>query len=146
MKNKSSLKKIKKIFYTLLIIFILIVCYFVISDFIDVKRPFFLILAALALAFLVLGGVLIYYTLKLKVKGKLKIFLLLTGGSATGFLVCVILHNLVYALFILLFGADFWTKISIPDEPLFFILAFLVCPILFLIGVIGSIIKFRGVK
>ncbi|GAG61024.1 unnamed protein product, partial [marine sediment metagenome] len=49
---------------------------------------------------------------------------------------------LFYALFILLFGADFWERIGIGDEPVFFILAIIVCPIAFLVGVIGSIVLF----
>ncbi|MBU0708367.1 hypothetical protein KJ596_01290, partial [Patescibacteria group bacterium] len=53
---------------------------------------------------------------------------------------CVILHNLVYGLFIVLFGADFWERIGLGDEPVLFLLAIFVCPIAFLIGVVGSAI------
>ena len=75
---------------------------------------------------------------KKKVGGKLKAFLLLTGASAVGLPVFAVLHNLVYALFILWFGENFWGNMG--DEPVFFILAVIVCPIAFLAGVVGTIV------
>jgi hypothetical protein len=86
----------------------------------------------------ILGVVLIVLTVKRKVAGMLKKFLLLTGASAVGLPVFIILHNLVYGLFILLFGADFWGASG--DEPVFFILATIVCPVAFLVGAIGTIV------
>ena len=71
---------------------------------------------------------------------KLKKYLILTAASIAGFVICVILHNVIYGLLIYLFGEDFWDKIGISDEPFFFLLAVFVCPILFLIGVVGSIV------
>jgi hypothetical protein len=82
-----------------------------------------------------LGGLLIYCTIKLKIKGRLKWFLILTGGCPLIFLISVLLHNCVYGLCIYLFGENFWNG---GDEPFFFILAVIVCPIVFLIGIIGS--------
>jgi len=76
------------------------------------------------------------------VERKLKQYLILTGASAAGFFICIILHNVTYALFTYWFGADFWGKIGVPDEPFFFLLAIFVCPVLFLIGVVGSIVVF----
>jgi len=52
------------------------------------------------------------------------------------------LHNLFYALFIIWFGTDFWERTGLGDEPFFFILALIVCPIAFLVGVIGSTVLF----
>jgi len=89
------------------------------------------------IAFFIFGIVLIFATYKSRIKGRLKLYLLLTGFSATGFLVFIILHNLVYALFIYLFGQNFWGG---GDEALFFILAIFVCPIVFIIGVVGSLV------
>jgi len=66
----------------------------------------------------------------------------LTGASATGSLVSVFLHNAIYALFIEWFGVGFWERIGMGDEPFFFILALIVCPIAFLVGVIGSTVLF----
>jgi len=69
-------------------------------------------------------------------------FLILAGLSFGGFFVSVLLHNLVYGLFIILFGPDFWDRIGLRDEPFFFLLAVIVCPIGFLIGAIGSVVLF----
>lgn len=52
-----------------------------------------------------------------KVDRLLKKFLILTGASAVGIPVSFILHNLFYALFIKLYGAGFWDRIGIGDEP-----------------------------
>jgi len=70
------------------------------------------------------------------------LLLILTGASAAGSLVSVFLHNAIYALFIEWFGAGFWERIGMGAEPFFFILAAIVCPIAFLVSVIGSIVIF----
>ena len=64
----------------------------------------------------------------------------LQGASAVGIPVGVVLHNLVYGVFIYFFGENFWDRIGISDEPVFFVLAIVVCPIAFLVGTIGSIV------
>ena len=74
-----------------------------------------------------LGVTLIILTVKRKVGGMLKKFLLLTGGSAVGFIIFVLLHNIVSGLFNI-------------EEPVFFIIATIVCPIAFLIGAVGTIV------
>jgi len=85
-----------------------------------------------------LGVTLLVLTVKTKVAGILKKFLLLTGASAVGIPVFAVLHNLVYALFILCFGEYFWGASG--DEPVFFILAAIVCPFAFLVGAVGTIV------
>ncbi len=90
--------------------------------------------------FLLLGVVLIVVTVREKVKGMLKKSLLLTGASSAGIFISVLLHNAIYGLFIHFFGADFWERIGMGDEPFFFIMAIIVCPIGFLVGVVGSIV------
>jgi hypothetical protein len=98
-------------------------------------------------AFFVLGLLLIIITVKQRVEGKLKFFLILTGASAAGFVATVVLHNFIYGLFIFLFGKEFWTNIGLMDEPLFFFIAILVCPIAFLVGAIGSMVTLiKGAK
>ncbi len=74
-----------------------------------------------------LGATLLVLTAKAKVRGILKKFLLLTEASFTGLLVFGILHNVVSALFN-------------TEEPVFFILAIIVCPVGFLVGVVGIIV------
>ncbi len=134
-------EKIKTIFWLLIFVFILIVSYFVIPFEHTIKRTLFPYLAILGFIFFSLGGLLIYCTIKSKIKGKLKLFLILTGITPIVALISVLLHNLVYGLMIYLFGQDFWGETG--DEAFFFIIALLVCPIVFLVGVIGSIIMFK---
>ncbi len=70
---------------------------------------------------------LLVLTAKTKVGGRLKKFLLLTEASFVGLPVFGILHNAVSALLN-------------TEEPVFFFLAIIVCPIGFLVGVVGSIV------
>jgi hypothetical protein len=88
----------------------------------------------------VLGVVLLILILKIKTEGLLRKFLILAGASLVGFPVFVVLHNLVYALFIYFLGQDFWERIGLGDEPFFFMMAVIVCPLAFLVGAIGSIV------
>ncbi len=84
-----------------------------------------------------LGVTLLVLAARAKLKKMLKAFLLLTGASAVGLPVFAVLHNVVYGLFIYFLGADFWSG---GDEPVFFIMAILVCPLAFLVGMVGSIV------
>ncbi len=127
------------IFLALVGIFILMLIYFAIPFTHEIKRALFPYVAIIGFIFFFLGGLLIYYTYKLKLKGRLKLFLILTGLAPIVFLVSVVLHNFVYGLFIYLFGEGFWNG---GDEAFFFILALIVCPIVFLIGVVGSMVLF----
>ena len=101
----------------------------------------FLAIGLLAIAFGLLGLILAVLTARLREGRAQKTFFILTGVAAAGIPICAVLHNLVYALFIVLFGRGFWDR-QPPggDEPVFFILAVLVCPALFLIGAVGSIV------
>jgi hypothetical protein len=87
-----------------------------------------------------LGLVLVVLTARLRETRIQKIFFILTGASAAGILLSAILHNLVYALLIFWFGKGFWEPGG--DEAFFFILAIFVCPALFVIGSVGSIVLF----
>lgn len=62
-------------------------------------------------------------------KSQLKRFLFLTGFSAVGFFISGVLHNVFYAL-----------EIKALDIG-FFIIAVFLCPLGFIIGVVGSIIE-----
>jgi len=133
------MKKIKTIFWSLILIFIVMAIYFAVPF--VTKRVLFPVIAILGFIFFLLGILLIYYTIKLKIEGKLKWFLILTGIPPIIALVSVILHNLVYGLMIYIFGQDFWGQGG--DEAFFFILALIVCPIIFLVGLIGTAIMFK---
>lgn len=131
MAKEKALQKTVSVFYALIGIFILLVGYFVIPAPATMKRLFFPVAAILALIFLILGVILIFQAIRLKAEKKLKVYFILTGASASAFLVSILLHNLVYGLFILWSGEG--------DEAFFFILALFVCPIVFLIGAIGGV-------
>ena len=129
------------IFWALVGVFIFIVCLLFIPPFIPAFRGsiflWFLIISGSI--FLLLGVALIVLTVREKVGGTLKKFFLLTGASSAGFFVSILLHNAIY-------GLVFVTMLNRPDldEPVFFIMATIVCPLGFLVGAIGSIVL--GIK
>jgi len=97
--------------------------------------------------FFLLGILLLVFIRKEKIKGKLKIFLVLTGLSSISFLVFIFLHNFFYALGILAENIVFLKNLMELLHVIFFLAAIPLTPICFLIGVIGSIIllvKNRG--
>ena len=85
----------------------------------------------------IIGVALIIFTVKRVEKGLFKKFLLTMGASVTGLPIFALLHNVVYGIFIHFFGKGFWNG---GDEPFFFIMAIIICPLGFLVGAIGSII------
>ncbi len=98
------------------------------------------VLLALGISLLVLGGAIVYFTIKEKLPGLPMVFMLLTGASAAGITVSVFLHNAIYRLFINWFGPEFWTGIGLPDEPIFFFLGLIFFPVTLLAGIIGTIV------
>jgi hypothetical protein len=93
-----------------------------------VRKGFFIWIGS----FFVLGLALVIMAIKQKVERRLKFFLILTGGSAAGFVASILLHNFLSALL--------GPAIGLKEEPVFFFIAVLVCPIAFLVGAIGSVI------
>jgi hypothetical protein len=127
-------------FWALVAVFVLVICLFTIPAFEDWLSGSILFLSPFALFFL-LGIALLVFSLRGSARGGLKKFFLLTGASAAGILVSIVLHNLVYGLFEHFAGADFWNG---GDEFFFFTLAVIVCPLGFLVGIVGTIVI--GVK
>ena len=72
--------KIKVVLGVLIGIFLLLVSFFVVPMPNGIRRMLFLVAAVLGLAFFILGVVLIVMTVKKKVKGGLKWFLILARG------------------------------------------------------------------
>lgn len=89
------------------------------------------------------AGMAVVFVLLIKRKkpeGALKKYLILAGASLAGFLIFVVLHNIISGLLSQYLNREI-------EEPVFFILATIVCPAGLLVGVIGSIaqlIKGRG--
>ena len=131
-------KSIITAFFALIANFIFILCLFfvpVINQFFMGSKVFLIPFAV----FFLLGLVLTILVFKSKIKGKLKKFLLLTGISAFGMFAAILLHNLIYGTFIYIFGDNIWDRIGTGDEPIFFFIGIIICPLGFLIGAIGSI-------
>jgi len=124
------------LFWALLGVSVVILCLFFIEPLNDLFGGSGLFLAPFGV-FLLLGVALLVFTLREKVAGLLRAFFLLTAASAVGVFVFILLHNAVYGLLIHFFGEGFWNG---GDEPVFFILAVIVCPLGFLTGVVGSIV------
>jgi len=127
------------VFWALVGIFVLVALLVLIPTVRNLLKMDILLLATGA-SLLVLGTTLIVYTVKDRTGGLLRAFLILTGASAAGITVSVLLHNAVYGIFIHWFGSDFWDRIGLTDEPFFFFLGLVVCPVAFIIGCIGSIV------
>lgn len=129
-------RTIRAVFWALVAVFIIIAGVIAIPAAREVLiGPLFLAISGAAL--LALGATLIVLTARGRGRGIAPKFLILTGAAAAGIPLGAILHNFVYGLFIYWFGADFWGN---GDEPFFFVLAIVVCPIAFLVGAAGSIV------
>jgi len=122
--------------YSLIVIFILILSFiFLFPDTGDLKNKLFPFVGLLALLFLVLGIVLI--RIAKEKKGKLKIYLMLTSISAVIPLIATILHNLFYGLAITF--ENFKQVFDILSAT-FFMISIIVVPVVFIVGVVGSLI------
>jgi peptidoglycan/LPS O-acetylase OafA/YrhL len=120
-------KPIRLVFWATVAVFIIIICAMFVRIPLAESLPLgFVFLPGIAIFFL-LGVALIVLTVKKKVPGLLKKFLLLTGASAAGLPVFAVLHNVVSGFFNI-------------EEAVFFILATLVCPLGFLVGAAGTIV------
>lgn len=133
------MRLIAKIFYTLVVLFVVIVGEILIPIPMSTKRALFPFVAVSAVIFFLLGLVLIVLTVRTKIKGKYGKFLILTGGSAVGFFVGVLLHNFLYGLSIITTNIPVLHYLFEFLHAAFFIVAIFICPLGFLVGTIGSI-------
>ena len=125
-------------FWGLAGIFLVILCQFFVPVFDDLLTGY-LFLVPMAI-FCILGIILLVLTLREKAGGKLRKFLLLTGISATGFFVFVILHNAFYALSVVTKGIFALNYLMQGLHIIFFLMATPVCLIGFLVGLVGSVV------
>ena len=127
---------IKKVFYSLIIIFILIVSFFIFPE-----RTLFPLVAVLGLLLSALG---IYFIILVKKsKQKKKFFLYMTGISAASILPASILHNVFYALGIITENILVLKYVFEFLHAAFFLIGIPIAPILFLVGVIGTLVKWK---
>ena len=134
--------KKNKIYISSLVIFWLIFAFFILNTLSTYAMPILgaigqFMFIPLMVILPLLGIALIVLISRAKFQKIAKTFFLLTGSAAVGISVFAILHNFLFALLIKLFGENFGA--SMGDEPVFFILATIVCPIAFLVGIIGSL-------
>ena len=139
MSQKENVLRIT--FYLLVAVFILAVSIIFIPAFRGIVSGTFMIISSAIL--LTFSSVLIGLTLVQKVEGKLKNFLMLTGASAAGFFVFVLLHNIFYALEQITNHITILSYLMKAFEVIFFLIAIFACPIGFVIGVIGTIVMFN---
>lgn len=130
-------KKIKPVFCSMIAVFVLTVFLFSLTLF---DKGNFPVVAVLGLLLTILGIVLA--VVSWKEKGILRVFLIITGFSAAGILIFSVLHNFFYALGVLSGNIALLSSFMEILHAASFIISLIVCPILFLVGVIGSIIIF----
>ena len=128
-------------FYSLIGVFVVILCVFFVPAVQEFAQGPLLFLSPFII-FSLLGAALIFLTIKSKIKGKRRKLLMLTGVSAAGFFVGILLHNFLYALAIVASQIIILKYIFEFLHAVFFILAVIVCPLGFLIGATGSAILF----
>ena len=133
-----------KVYISTLIVFWIIVTFFILmvaGMYLGMFLPFFPVISLPSIAVISLSGIaLIVLAARAKFTKISKAFFILTGSAAAGMGISIVLHNLIFALFIKLFGEGFWERIGIGDEPVLFILATIICPVALLVGAIGSIV------
>ncbi len=130
-------KVVNEVLYSLIGIFVLLVCFFLPYDD-NLRSTLFPVAGVLALVFLVLGIVLVVLAIKKKVKGK--VYLVMAGSAASLFLVSVILHNLFYALTVLTEDVIILPYLFEGLHVVFFLIGIPICPILFIVGVVLFIV------
>jgi len=129
------------IFWALIGVFLFIIGQFFIPPVMELFSGSELFLAPF-IVFSLLGLALTFLTVKEKIGGKLKKFLILTGASSAGFFVSVFLHNAFYALGIMASQIIVLRYLMEALNVAFFMIAIFVCPLGFLVGVVGSIVMF----
>ncbi|MFH1631624.1 MAG: hypothetical protein ABIA47_01180 [bacterium] len=93
-----------------------------------------------------LGVALTVLTLRAKLPKPARRYLLVTGFASAGVLIGAVLHNLFYALAIVTEHLPAVSYIAGILSAGFFIIGLLVCPIAYIVGTIGSIVKFIKTK
>ena len=135
--KKIKILSSKFLFYALIILSILVILNMLFPDIGQITGPYIFILWILHFA---AGVGLIITTYKEKISGKRKFFLLLSGFSSAGFLLGVVLHNSLYALGTITENLVILNKIISFFEVAFFLAATIICPLGFIVGMVGTLI------
>lgn len=140
MKRVRQIRLITAVFYSLVVLFVVVIGEILIPFPMLIKRALFPFIAVLAVVFFLLGLALVFLAIKTKIKGKYGKFLILTGASSVGFFVSVLLHNFLYGLGVITRDIAILHYSFEFLHAVFFIIAVIVCPLGFLVGAIGSIV------
>ena len=135
--QKINILSSQFLFKVLVILSILVMLNMLVPDIGLMPGPYVFILWILHFA---AGVGLIIAAYKEKISGKRKFFLLLSGFSSAGFLVGVVLHNLLYALGTITENLVILNKIINFFEVAFFLAATIICPVGFIVGMVGTLI------
>ena len=127
---------IKKLYWLLIAIFIVIVAYFVIPWPDRIMRYAFMFVMMLSGVFLFFGILLFRKTLKSKLGKNHKIALFLVSTPAIFFLISIILHNLLYALAVASKDLPILPYVFDFLHATFFILGIIGAPIAFIVGAV----------
>ena len=126
------------LFYALMVLSILVTLSMLFPDI--GMGPYIIILWVLLFS---AGVGLVITTYKEKISGKRKFFLLFSGFSSAGFLLFVVLHNLFYALGTITGNLGILNKIINFFEGAFFLVATIICPVVLIVGIVGTLILLK---
>lgn len=119
------------VFSSLIVIFVILQSVIMgLGRYLGFGRYFLWVVLSLIAILLVLAIAMIVLTAKIRESKLRKTFFMLAGASAAAIPICAILHNVVYGLFF--HGKD-------GDEAVFFVLAVLVFPALFILSSLAGI-------
>lgn len=129
------------VFLVELVLAILTFLMLLLPDFMSLIGPNILLVWGLLI---LSGGILVFVTHKSDLKrGKPKTFLLISGFSAVGFVLGVILHNAFYALAILAKNIPLLPAVMNVLEVAFFLIAVILSPLGLLVGLVGTLVFWK---
>jgi hypothetical protein len=141
-RRRAMLLRTKAVFWALVLVFLAILSQFLVPVIRELFKGSDLFLLPM-IGFALLGVLLLVLVARERELLRWhRILLLLTGASATGFFAFVFLHNIFYGLAETSDGIPVLRQLLEALHGIFFLIAVSVCPIGFLVGVVGSIWSF----
>lgn len=131
---KNTDKYIWPVFWTAAVVFVLAIFGMIF------KSPLQTIMPAMWVILMLAGLVLLVLSIRSVQEKKLKISLAICGAALAAITLFILLHNLTYSLVVQKSQFGIMTFEGNRDEPFFFILAVIVCPIVYLASAVASII------
>lgn len=130
----SNDKYIWPVFWTAAIIFILTVLDIFFKSPLHIGMPFLWFILFL------IGLLLLILSIRSAMNEKLKLSLTICGAALAAIPLFILLHNLIYSVIVQKQQYGIMTFEGNRDEPVFLILAVMVCPIVYMAGAVASII------